>query len=96
MRQHRDYIIGAIVSVFIGATALAFQPNTDPFPLPIQIFLGAAFTLLACSLIALVILGVSWLFTKNFSLSRFIRIGTIVCVVWSMLSVLSFVMSFKD
>lgn len=93
MTKHKDYLIGAIVSVIIGATALAFQPTSDQFALPVQIILGALTALIICSLIALIILGVSWIFTKDFSLFRFIRIGTIVCVVWAIFSILSFIKS---
>lgn len=93
MAKHKDYLIGAIVSVLIGATALAFQPTSDQFVLPVQILLGALAVLIICSLIALIILGVSWIFTKDFSLFRFIKIGTIVCVIWSLFSIISLIKS---
>jgi hypothetical protein len=91
MTKYKDYLIGAIISILIGATALVFQPTSDQFALPIQIILGALTALIICSLIAVIILAVSWIFTKNFSLFRFIKIGTIVCVIWSLFSIISLI-----
>lgn len=96
MMKYRDYLIGNIVSVLIGATALALQPTSDKFILPVQIILGALTALAGCSLIALVILGISWIFTRDFSLARFIKIGTIITIIWSLLSVISVIMKLKS
>lgn len=91
--KHKDYLIGAGVSVLIGATALAFQPTSNQFVLPVQIMLGALAALALCAVLAVIILGFSWIKTKDFTLFRFIKIWTIVCVVWSLMSIISFIKS---
>ncbi|MFM7852913.1 MAG: hypothetical protein ACKO96_13585, partial [Flammeovirgaceae bacterium] len=40
-------------------------------------------------IIAGLIVGISWLFTKTFSFTRLVKIATIVCVVWTISSILS-------
>lgn len=94
--KHRDYLIGAGISVLIGATALAFQPTSNQFALPVQIILGTLAALALCAVLAVIILGISWIVTKDFTLFRFIKIWTIVCVVWSLMSIISLVKSLSE
>ena len=65
MLKYKENLIGITVSVLIGVIALAFQPTSDQFVLPIQIILGSLTALVICSLIAIIILVVSWIFTKD-------------------------------
>jgi hypothetical protein len=93
IRDHRDYIIGIVITSLVGATAVTFGPSAnDDFPLAVDIILGTVLILITSSVIGVVILGISWIFTKTFTFQRFVRITAGVCITWTLVTVVGVIM----
>jgi hypothetical protein len=88
IKEHKDYLIGMVVTCLVGATILAFGPNTD-LPIVIYIPLMTVTAILLCAIVGGLALGVSWIFTKSFTLTKFIKFSTVTCVIWTLSVILS-------
>jgi hypothetical protein len=89
IKEHKDYVIGITITALIGAIASSFGPQSVDLPIYINLPLTILTVILMCSLIAVIILALSWIFTKNFTFTRFIKITTVVCFLWTLSSILS-------
>ena len=89
IKEHKGYLLGMLVAGLVGGTVLAFGKSTIDLPILIYIPLASLTAILICALIGVLILGVSWVSTKNFSLTRFIKITAVTCVIWTLTVILS-------
>jgi hypothetical protein len=89
IKEHKDYFIGMFITALVGAVAAVFGPNGDDLPIMINIPLTTVTVVIMGFTIGGLIVGISWIFTKTFSFTRLVRISTIVCVIWTISSVLS-------
>ena len=94
IKENKDYLIGLLVTSLIGSVALVFGPSQEDLPILINILLTMVTAILMSFIIGGLIFGISGFFTKNFSFTRLVRISTIVCVVWTIFSVLSTMLHF--
>lgn len=89
IREHKDYLIGFLVTALIGATVMSFGSGTDDYPIVVNIVLMTIGAIIFSSLLGGLILGISWIFTKSFTFNRFIRTSVVVCVVWTLTVIIS-------
>lgn len=75
-----------------GAIVLALHPDNNDFPLIVEILIGTFMLMLFSAVIALPILVISWVFIRDVTLFRFIRISVIVCVVMTLVQIISYLM----
>jgi len=68
---------------------MAFGPNPIDFPILVYIPLTTVTAIILCAIIGGLVLGVSWIFTKNFTLTRFIKFSTVTSVLWTLSVILS-------
>ena len=88
LKEHKDYLIGLLITALIGAIASALKPNSVGLSFVVDVLLTTFIVIFLCFLIAGRILGISWIFTKNFTLARLIRISIYVCVTWTISAVI--------
>lgn len=79
IKAYKDYWIGFVVISAIGATVLAFKSRE--YSLFVEILFGTVMGMIISMLAGLVIFLLTWLFTKDFSFLRFLRISIIVCFI---------------
>ena len=93
LKANKDYIFGTLITALVGALASAFGQDETDLPIVFEVLLTIV-TVISFSIgLAAAILGISWIFTKKFSLVRLIKITTIICAVWTLSSVLSAVLN---
>jgi hypothetical protein len=93
IKAQKSYLIGILVTTLIGATAIALGPEKTNQSLIVNIVSTTVRVTIMCFLIAGFITGILWIFKKNYSLARFIRIATIVSVIWTISAILSTMLS---
>ena len=93
IKEHKDYFIGMSIISLVGAIAVAFGPNGDDLPIIINILLTTVTVIVIGFIVGGLILGISWIFTKNFLFTRLVRISTIFCVVWTISSIISTILN---
>jgi len=89
IKEHKDYLIGMTLTCLIGAIVMTFGPNPIDFPILVYIPLTTVTAIILCAIIGGLVLGVSWIFTKNFTLRRFIKFSTVTSVIWTLSVILS-------
>jgi hypothetical protein len=89
IKEHKDYLIGMTLTCLVGAVVLTFGPNPIDFPILIYIPLTTVTAIILCAIIGGLVLGVSWIFTKNFTLTRFIKFSTVTSILWTLSVILS-------
>ena len=89
IREHKDYLIGFLVTALIGATVMSFGSETNNYPLVVNIVLMTIGAIIFSSLLGGLILGFSWIFTRNFTFIRFIRASVVVYIVWTLTVIIS-------
>ena len=89
IKEHKDYLIGMTLTCLVGAIVLTFGPNPIDFPILIYIPLTTVTAIILCAIVGGLVLGVSWIFTKNFTLTRFIKFSTVTSVLWTLSVILS-------
>jgi uncharacterized membrane protein YozB (DUF420 family) len=89
INENKSYFIGMSVTSLVGAIATAFEPNGDDLPIVVSIPLTTVTVVIMSFAIGGLIVGVSWIITKRFSFTRLVKISTVVCVVWTIVSILS-------
>ena len=89
IKEHKDYLIGFLLTCLVGATLLALGPNTIDLPLLVYIPLTTVAAILLCAIVGGLVLVVSWIFTKTFTLRRFIKFSTVTGVLWTLAVILS-------
>lgn len=89
IKGHRDYLVGLTLTCLVGAIVMAFGP--DPIDLPILIYipLTTVIAIFICAIIGGLALGVWSIFTKNFTLTRFVKFATVTSVLWTLSVILS-------
>ena len=95
IEDYKDYWIGFLGAAVTGGIVLALHPDNNDFPLIVEILLGMMMLLLFSFIIALPILAISWIFVREFRLFRFIRISVIVCVVMTLVQIISYLMGMR-
>lgn len=89
--EQKNYFIAIFTVALIGAVALVFKPDSQAIHVGIFWFLfltTIAIVLLSVTIGALV-LSLSWILTRKFSLRRFVNIAATVCILWTMVSIVS-------
>jgi len=77
------------ITALIGAIAGVFDPYRVDLPIIVNV-LGTTVTVVIMGfIISGLIVGISWIFARKFSFTRLVKISTIVCVVWTVSSILS-------
>jgi hypothetical protein len=94
IKEHSDYLIGITITGLIGAIASVFGPKTVNMPIILDILLTTFTVLILCSIIGGIIFGITGVFTKNFTFARFIKTSTIICIVWTITSIIYTLKSF--
>ena len=89
IKEHKDYLIGMTLTCLVGAIVMAFCRNPIDFPILIYIPLTTVTAIILCAIVGGLVLGVSWIFTKNFTLTRFIKFSTVTSVLWTLSVILS-------
>jgi len=89
IKEHKDYLIGMTLTCLVGAIVMTFGPNPIDFPILVYIPLTTVTAIILCAIIGGLVLGVSWIFTKNFTLTRFIKFSTVTSVLWTLSVILS-------
>ena len=89
IKEHKDYLIGMTLTCLVGAIVLTFGPNPIDFPVLVYIPLTTVTAIILCAIIGGLVLGASWIFTKNFTLTRFIKFSTVTSVLWTLSVILS-------
>ena len=89
IKEHKDYLIGMTLTCLVGAIVMAFGPKPIEFPILIYIPLRTVSAIILCAIVGGLVLGVSWIFTKNFTLTRFIKFSTVTSVLWTLSVILS-------
>lgn len=89
IKEHKDYLIGMTLTCLVGAIVMTFGPNPLDFPILVYIPLTTVTAIILCAIIGGLVLGVSWIFTKNFTLTRFIKFSTVTSVLWTLSVILS-------
>lgn len=92
IKENKSYLIGLLLTSLVGATIMSFGQDAD-LPIYLNIPLTTVTAILFSAVIAGLIFGVSWIFTKNASVTRFIKITTVICVVWTLSVILSTIMN---
>jgi hypothetical protein len=87
--QNKSYFIGMSITSLVGAIATAFEPSGVDLPIVVSVALTAVTVVIMSFAIGGLIVGISWIFTKRFAFTRLVRISTVVCVVWTIVSILS-------
>jgi len=87
--EHKDYIIGILVIVAVGALFSTFGAKSLDFPPYIHLPMTILMVPLMCSIVAVIVLGLSWVFTKNFTFTRFIKITTAISFLWTLATIIS-------
>ena len=87
--ENKSYFIGMCITSLVGAIATAFEPNGYYLPILVSVPLTTVTIVIMSFAIGGLSVGVSWIFTKRFSFTRLVRISTVVCVVWTIVSILS-------
>jgi hypothetical protein len=93
LKANKDYIFGTLITALVGAIALVFGQDETDLPIVSEVLLAMVILILLAIGLATTILGISWIFTRKFSLVRLIKITTIICVVWTLSTVLSAVLN---
>jgi hypothetical protein len=91
-KENKSYLIGLLLTSLVGSTILSFGQDVD-LPIYLNIPLTTVTSILFSAGIAGLIFGVSLIFTRNSSLTRFIKITTVICVVWTLSVILSAIMN---
>ena len=89
IKEHKDYLIGMTLTCLVGAIVMTFGPNPIDFPILVYIPLTTVTAIILCAIIGGLVLGVSWIFTKNFTLARFIKFSTVTSILWTLSVILS-------
>jgi hypothetical protein len=84
IKEHKDYLIGMTLTCLIGAIVMTFGPDPIEYPIVIYIPMRIVSAIIFCAVIGGLVLGVSWIFTKNFTLTRFVKICTVTSVLWTL------------
>lgn len=94
LREHKGYILGIVITSLIGGIATSFDPKiTDGYTL--HIFATTMLAIAMNCLIGLVILLVSWIFSRQITISRFFKFSSIICIIWSLTAVINAVLQFN-
>gem|GEM_PF-3593350 len=89
IKENKSYFIGMFITALIGAIAGVFDPYRVDLPIIVNV-LGTTVTVVIMGfIISGLIVGISWIFARKFSFTRLVKISTIVCVVWTVSSILS-------
>ena len=96
IREYKQYWIAFLCSALTGSIILALGSSTHTFPLFLEIIFGAVFIALITLLIGLVILVISWIFSGEFTLFRFIRISVTVSIVMTLIYIISFFLELRQ
>jgi len=91
IKEYKDYWIGFLITALLESTISAFSKPTNDFPIIIEVLLGTIVVILISSILGVVILGISWVFTKQFTLFKFLRTSVIICAVLTIFTILSFI-----
>ena len=89
MIKYRDYWVALFISSAIGAIVPNLDKHGDSLPFLASVLLGIFFLIILALVAGLVILAVSWIFTKDFSLLRFMRITATVSIVMTLIFIIS-------
>jgi hypothetical protein len=93
LKANKDYIFGTLITALVGAVASVFGQDETDLPIVFEVLLAMVILIPLSIGLAATILGISWIFTRKFSIVRLIKITTIICVVWTLSSVLSAVLN---
>jgi Na+/H+-dicarboxylate symporter len=94
IKENKSHIIGIFITILIGAIVDSFSSESYNTPLVENLLMSIAVILTASLVIAGLIVGISWIFTKRFSMTRVIKIMSIVSFMWTTSSILSAMFDF--
>jgi len=89
LKEHRSYLIGLFVTALVGASALQLVQPSSNLPVIVDILIMTLIVVWFCFLLSGLIRGVVWIFTKDFNLTKFIRTSVVICLIWTLTSLIS-------
>lgn len=89
VKEQKVYLIGITLTCLLGAVIMTLGPNPIDFPILIYIPLATVTAIILCAIIGGLFLGISWIFTKNFTLTRFLKFSAVTSVLWTLSVILS-------
>ena len=91
IEDHKNYVVGFLVVALSGAIISSLGSKTHDLPVIVDVIGNTIFAILFSALIAGLILSISWMFTRNFTFLRFIRVSVVICAIWALTTIISVV-----
>jgi hypothetical protein len=89
--DHAGFITGILITILIGSILTTFKESDFEFSKIPDVFLFIILAIFIFPILGLVTTAVSWIFTRNFTLKKWIKHVAVISLIWTFLAIISFV-----
>jgi hypothetical protein len=89
--EHTGFCVGILITIFIGSCITSFNVNTVGFSAIPDILLFIILGIFIFTILGLLTSGISWIFTKNFTIKKWLKHVAVMSLIWTFLAIISFV-----